>query len=77
MGRTLAWLADSCGLDDINHLSASIVKKKSFYRMVPEEDVWRLDIGHELLMLRDGSHLDLPGFSHMEKKEMLEFVCIS
>ena len=64
-------------LDDVNHLSASIVKKKSFYRMVPEEDVWRLDIGHELLMLRDGSHLDLPGFSHMEKKEMLEFVCIS
>ena len=55
-------------LDDVNHLSASIVKKKSFYQKVPEEDVWRLDIGQELLMLRDGSKLDLPGFSHMEIK---------
>ena len=79
LGRTLSSLMNSCGLqpEHLSNLTAGLIKRKLSYQIVPEEELWRLDMGQELLKLRDGDYLDLPGFSKDELDELLKHVCVS
>ena len=79
MGRTLAFLLQSCALrsDELHKLTANLVKKRVCYKEIPVYEMWRLDICQELLRLRDSCHLQLVGFSAQEVDELLRFICVS
>ena len=53
-----------------------MVKNKLKYSVIPESEVWRVDMMTELLQLRKDS-LSLSGFTPEEIKYLLDFVCES
>ena len=78
LGKTLSELLVICGLDsnDVDKLTASIVKKNMLYQPVLEENRWRIASCRELIGLRQND-LHLVGFEENEIKEMLNFICVT
>ena len=79
LGRTLSRLLLECSLDtdDLMKLTASLVKKKVVYKEVPVDEKWRVNLGQELLKIRDDNLTELPGFSKEECEELLQHICTS
>ena len=76
MGRTLNSLCRECKLEDIEHLTANLVKKKSEYFRAPDNEQWRLRLVPELLQLRS-ENMKLQGFTSNEIEDMIHFTCTS
>ena len=78
LGRTLSRLLQMCDLEDedFSKLNSNLIKKKLCYKEVPAEELWRVQLGEELLKVRHGSKM-LPGFTKEECEELLEYVCAS
>ena len=78
LGRTLSQLSAICGLkyDDVDKLTASIVKKNMSYQPVLEENRWRIASCIKLIGLRQND-FDLIGFDPNEIEEMLDFICVT
>ena len=79
LGRTLSRLMQFCEVndDDMSRLNSSLIKKKMTYKDVPIDDDWRVNLGKELMKVRNGQVVDLPGFSTEECEEMLRYVCVA
>ena len=65
-----------CKLEDIDHLTANLVKKKSEYFRAPDNEQWRLRLVPELLQLRS-ENMKLQGFTSNEIEDMIHFTCTS
>ena len=78
LGRTLNSLMTIVGIDsgNPNDLTADVVKKRMRYSLVPEIEVWRVSLGHEILSARVGCLL-VDGFSYEELDEILSYACTS
>ena len=76
MGRTLNSLCRECKLEDIEHLTANLVKKKCEYFRAPDNEQWRLRLVPELLQLRS-ENMKLQGFTSNEIEDMIHFTCTS
>jgi hypothetical protein len=68
-----------CNIEDgdLSKLNSNLITKKLCYKEVPAEESWRVHLGIELLNVRQGSEMVLPGFTKDECEELLEFVCAS
>ena len=77
LGRTLSKLLQECSLekDDLDKLTANLVKKKLEYKTVPIDEEWRVTLGKELIKIRDDEATELPGFSTEECEELLHHIC--
>ena len=76
LGRTLYTLCRLSHIKSNDLLTSQIVKNKLKYSVIPESEVWRVDMMTELLQLRKDS-LSLSGFTPEEIKYLLDFVCES
>ena len=61
--------------DDLPRLNSNMVKKKVKYRDVPLGEEWRINIGKELLKIRNGTDMELPGFTSEECDKLMQYVC--
>ena len=79
LGRTLATIAELCKIDrkDFTDLSPLRVKQSMVYREVMDKDRWKVSIAKELLDICSGDAATLEGFSPIEAKEMLDFICVT
>ena len=76
LGRTLNSIADQCGVQGLECLSATQVKKKCSYFLVPEAEQWRLPILQELLEIRSGNLLT-ENLNKNEVDVMIENICVT
>ena len=76
MGRTINSLCRQCKLEDIENLTADLVKKKSEYFRALDNEQWRLGLVTELLQLRIET-MERHGFTSNEIKDMIHFTCTS
>jgi hypothetical protein len=79
LGWTLSKLLQLCDVndDDLSQLNSSMIKKKFCYRAAPVDELWRIELGKELLMVRNGDKVELPGFTKDECEELLKYVCVT
>ena len=77
-GRTLSRLLEITGLsvENLDKLTASLVKKQMLYQPVSEENRWRIQACKELIAVRR-ENLQLDGFGQNEVEEMLDFLCVT
>ena len=73
LGRTLATLLTQCGLqfEELPQLNSNLVKMKLCYREVPDDELWRVSLCKEMLKIKHGNQLELPGFENDECEELL------
>ena len=78
LGRTLSRLLEITGLsvENLDKLTASLVKKQMLYQPVSEENRWRIQACKELIAVRR-ENLRLDGFGQNEVEEMLDFLCVT
>ena len=78
MGRTLSYISEECNVerDCVLHISSNYIKKSIKYCILKDDENWKVEIGRELIELRDrhGSAV-IPGFDHIELNEMLDYIC--
>ena len=60
---------------EFHKLKPGLVKMKVKYRPNAADQDWKVELCKELLNLRDGNGIELPGFSAEEQKEILDHVC--
>ena len=77
LGKTLSTLCNQLEEDDLSCVNSTVIKNKLCYRAPPEDDLWRLSLGSELLQIRDGNELELKGFTKQECSDLLYFACTS
>ena len=78
IGNSLSFIRRQCGIGNEEvDIFPSIVKKNMRYMLVPEEELWRVPLLKELLMIRDNVSKDLAGFSNVEVQEMIDYLCVS
>ena len=72
-GRTITAIREECGLRraNLSGLDANLVKRVMKYAMPPVEEIWRIDIAHELLLIRD-DQIYIDGFSEKEVGQLLD-----
>ena len=76
LGRTLSTLRNLCGQrDDTTVMNSTMIKRKLCYQEPSESEAWRPDLGKELLMIREGKTVELPGFTNEECADLLHYVC--
>ena len=65
-----------CGVIDyeLPRLNSNMIKKKIKYRDVPLGEKWKINVGKELLKIRNGTDMELPGFSSEECDELMQYV---
>ena len=76
-GQNLSKIALLCGVNstEFHKLKPGLVKMKVKYRPNAADQDWKVELCKELLNLRDGNGIELPGFSAEEQKEILDHVC--
>ena len=78
IGNSLSFIRRQCGIGNEEvDIFPSIVKKNMGYMQVPEDELWRVPLLKELLMIRDNVSKDLAGFSNVEVQEMIDYLCVS
>ena len=77
LGRNVASIATICDLTrtDKSRISASLVKRKMVYRKVEEENSWKVTLAAELLDMCSEDAPYVQGFSNVEIREMLDYLC--
>ena len=63
-------------VEDIENLTANLVRNKSEYFSAPDNEQWRLGLAVELLELRR-QKLKVNGFSLNEIEDLIHFTCTS
>ena len=76
MGQTLRSLVDQCGLNDVEDLSASTVKKNYNVFPMPDAEQWRAPMLRELISSRDGQ-LVIENVNDEEIKDLIDHLCVS
>ena len=77
LGRTLSTLCTLLEEEDLSRVNSTLIKQKLRYRAPPQEEIWRVSLGRELLRIRDGNDLELNGFTKQECDDLLYFACTS
>ena len=82
LGNTLTKLMMKCNLNPdadgaLDKLTPGLIKQRMSYAIVPEQELWRMSIGQELIKIFDGCGTSLPGFTRTEVEDILKFVCSS
>ena len=79
LGRTLATLLTLCGLqsEELPQLNSNLLKKELCHIEVSDDELWRVGLCKEMLKIRHGNQLELPGFENDECEELLKFACVS
>ena len=62
--------------NDVNKLSSKEVRNNVQYKLVPEEEKWRIPMLKELIEVKAGNW-KIEGFSNEELTEIVEFICVS
>ena len=75
-GKNLDEISRLCD-QPVSSLTSRIVKEKLQYRVVPEDQKWRLEVYSELSSVGDNRDLILPGFTDDERNQILHFICVS
>ena len=65
----------SCDLNSITDLRCNLVDTL-LYSQIPDEQLWRIGLIHELLNIRVGE-IEVPGFTPDDISDILDFTCIS
>ena len=61
---------------DIEKLKPAMVKDKVRYRVIPDDETWRIDMCKELMNLRRNDDIQVVGFTTDELEELLTFLCV-
>ena len=64
-----------CDKETIEHLTKNDLNDLRYFK-VPENEIWRVNLLKELLDSRL-DNIEIPGFSHEEISELIDFVCVS
>ena len=73
-GRNLENIASICNVSNIDELDAQMVKDRIQYKVIPEGEMWRVELGKELLRVRDSS-VEVDGFDVKELEAILTYIC--
>ena len=78
-GKNLSEIARMCHMGhspDIEKLKPAMVKDKVRYRVIPDDETWRIDMCKELMNLRRNDDIQVVGFTTDELEELLTFLCV-
>ena len=75
-GKNLAEISRLCD-HPVSSLTSKIVKEKLCYRVVPDNQEWRVKMCKEVKSIRDNRETSLPGFTDDEINQILQFLCVS
>ena len=78
-GKNLGEIARMCHMGhspDIEELKPAMVKDKVRYRVIPDDETWRIDMCKELMNLRRNDDIQVVGFTTDELEELLTFLCV-
>ena len=77
LGRNLASLERICGVSrgEFESLSSTYVKRSMTYKAVNDEDTWKVELAKELIDICNGEAPIPVGFSLLEVRHILDYVC--
>ena len=79
MVKTLRFISDETKTkrENLHEVSCEKVKRSISYAYANNDDLWRISLGQELMSSRGQKTTIIPGFTDIEIKEILDFVCTS